>query len=117
MPIAIDPKVDYAFKKVFGSESNRDVLVDLLNAVLQFQPGREVVEVEILNPFNEKEFADDKLSVVDVKARDATGRAFAVEMQMIGRADHRQRPCTMRPACIRSSCSKAKTTNDCGRRT
>ena len=87
----IDPKVDYAFKKVFGSESNRDVLVDLINAVLQFGPGREVVEVEILNPFNDKEFANDKLSVVDVKARDATGRTFAVEMQMLARADHRQR--------------------------
>src|ERR1700712_5764059 len=99
MHIAIDPKVDYAFKKVFGSESNRDVLVDLLNAVLQFHPGREVVEVEILNPFNEKEFADDKLSVVDVKARDATGRTFAVEMQMIGRATIGSGSCTTQPAC------------------
>lgn len=87
----IDPKVDYAFKRVFGSESNRDVLADLLNAVLQFGPGREVVEVQILNPFNDKVFADDKLSVVDIKAGDATGRQFVIEMQMVARADHRPR--------------------------
>ena len=70
----IDPKVDYAFKRVFGSEDNRDVLIDLLNAVLQLGPGREVFAVELLNPFNDKSYADDKLSIVDVKARDAAGR-------------------------------------------
>jgi predicted transposase/invertase (TIGR01784 family) len=87
----IDPKVDYAFKRVFGTEDNRDVLIDLLNAILQLGPGREVVEVEILNPFNDKAYANDKLSVVDVKARDASGRQFVVEMQMVARAHHRQR--------------------------
>ena len=91
MRSGIDPKVDYAFKKLFGTEANSDLLVDLLNAVLQFEPGREIVEVEILNPFNEKNFAEDKLSVVDVKAREASGRQFVVEMQMLARADHRQR--------------------------
>ena len=34
MKPGIDPKVDYAFKKVFGSESNTDLLTDLLEAVL-----------------------------------------------------------------------------------
>ena len=30
----IDPKVDYAFKRTFGVEQNKDVLIDLLHAVL-----------------------------------------------------------------------------------
>jgi predicted transposase/invertase (TIGR01784 family) len=77
----IDPKVDYAFKKLFGSEANQALLVHLLNAVLQLPPGRQVVGLQLLNPFNEKERADDKLSVVDVKARDQGGRQFHVEMQ------------------------------------
>ena len=74
----IDPKVDYAFEKVFGSEANADLLRDLLGAVLGFA----VSAVEIVNPFNDKDAADDKLSVLDVKARDEQGRWFNVEMQM-----------------------------------
>jgi predicted transposase/invertase (TIGR01784 family) len=78
MKPGIDPKVDYAFKKVFGSESNADLLQDLLAAVLGFA----VSAVEIINPFNEKETPDDKLSVLDIKATDAAGQWFDVEMQM-----------------------------------
>jgi hypothetical protein len=38
--------------------------------------------VEIQKPYNEKEFLDDKLTVVDVKARDATGQLYQVEVQL-----------------------------------
>ena len=79
MKPGIDPKVDYAFKKVFGSESNVDLLRDLLEAVLGFP----ISAVEIINPFNDKATSDDKLSVLDIKAKDASGRRFDVEMQMV----------------------------------
>ena len=78
MTPGIDPKVDYAFKKVFGSEANIDLLTLLLEAVLGFT----VSAVQIINPFNEKETPDDKLSILDIKAKDALGRLFDVEMQM-----------------------------------
>lgn len=39
--------------------------------------------VEILNPYNEMEFLGDKLSIVDVKAKDKTGRIYQVEVQML----------------------------------
>jgi predicted transposase/invertase (TIGR01784 family) len=78
----IDPKVDLVFKRLFGTEANADLLIDLLNAVLAWPPGRAVTAVEILNPFSDQEALDDKLSILDVKARDATGRLFNVEMQM-----------------------------------
>jgi predicted transposase/invertase (TIGR01784 family) len=79
----IDPKVDYAFKKVFGSESNVDLLANLINAVRNVPPERQIVGLEIRNPFNEKETADDKVSVLDIKARDASGRWYNIEMQML----------------------------------
>jgi predicted transposase/invertase (TIGR01784 family) len=79
----IDPKVDYAFKKLFGSESNLDLLSDVLHAILQPPPGRQLVDLVILNPFNDKDTTDDKLSVLDIKARDASGRLLNIEMQMI----------------------------------
>jgi predicted transposase/invertase (TIGR01784 family) len=82
MKPGIDPKVDYAFKRVFGSEETKDVLISLLNAVLTPPAGREVVSVTLENPFNEKDTADEKQLILDIKARDAQGRWFNVEMQM-----------------------------------
>jgi predicted transposase/invertase (TIGR01784 family) len=64
---------------LFGDPANSDLLIHLLNAVLD--PASPIVEVQILNPFNEKEFAEDKLSVLDIKARDARRAWFNVEMQ------------------------------------
>ncbi len=83
MILGIDPKVDYAFKRLFGREQNRALLAHLLNAVLKLPRGAEIAELEILNPFNEKEALDDKLSVLDLKARDQCGRLFNIEMQML----------------------------------
>ncbi|HEX5270564.1 MAG TPA: Rpn family recombination-promoting nuclease/putative transposase, partial [Gemmataceae bacterium] len=78
----IDPKVDYIFKRLFGREQNRALLIHLLNSALKPARGRDVSDVLLLNPFNEKETFDDKLSVVDIKARDTSGRQFNIEMQM-----------------------------------
>ena len=51
-----DPKVDYAFKRVYGSQRNADILVHLLNAILR--PEIPIRAVEILNPFSEKDLAE-----------------------------------------------------------
>ncbi len=53
--------------------------------MLQPPPGQAVQEVELLNPFNLQETLDDKLSVLDIKARDQAGRQFNVEMQILGK--------------------------------
>ena len=87
----IDPKIDYAFKRLFGSEANEPLLIHLLNAVLQPPPAQRVAALEILNPFNDKEALDDKLSVVDIKARDQLGRQFNIEMQLLPYAGFPQR--------------------------
>ena len=76
MIVGIDPKVDYAFKRVFGREQNQAILVDLLDAVLQEPPPRRLQALELLNPFQDKDYLEDKLSVLDVKARDQSGRQW-----------------------------------------
>ncbi len=58
------------------------VLLDLLDAVLKPPPEQRIIALEVLNPFNDKETADDRLSIVDIKARDPRGRRYNVEMQM-----------------------------------
>src|SRR5437870_4001372 len=87
----IDPKVDFAFKHVFGREENKSLLIHLLHAVLQPPPQQQISTVEILNPFNDKDALDDKLSILDIKARDQSGRQFNVEMQLLCYGAFRQR--------------------------
>jgi predicted transposase/invertase (TIGR01784 family) len=66
---------------VFGSAGNELLLCHLLNAVCGFAPGHPVTGLDMKNPFNDKAHAEDKLSVVDIKAVDQSGRQFDVEMQ------------------------------------
>ena len=84
----IDPKIDCVFKALLGSEENRNLLQHFLNAVLGSELATPISAVEILNPYNEREFLEDRLSIVDVKAWSAmriypnvlfiTGRIFTV---------------------------------------
>src|SRR5579884_2679651 len=86
-----DPRVDYALKHVFGQEQSKPVLLSLVDAVLQPAPAQRLAGLELLNPFNDKEALDDKLSVLDIKARDQSGWHFNIEMQMLAYGAFRQR--------------------------
>jgi predicted transposase/invertase (TIGR01784 family) len=83
----INPKIDCVFKALLGTERNRRLLVHFLNAVLAGELAAPINEVEILNPYNEREFRDDKLSIVDVKARDQAGRLYQIEIQLLNVPD------------------------------
>ena len=83
----IDPKIDCVFKALLGAEDNRDLLVHFLNAILGPDLPRPIAQVEILNPYNEREFLTDKLSIVDVKARDDRDRLYQVEIQLLTHKD------------------------------
>jgi hypothetical protein len=83
----IDPKIDCVFKALLGAEDNRNLLVHFLNAILGPELPRPIAQVEILNPYNECEFLADKLSIVDVKARDDQARLYQVEIQLLTHRD------------------------------
>src|SRR5438093_7819681 len=90
----IDPKVDYVFKRLFGRPPNRALPIHLVNAVLQDRPPERllrIVDLELLNPFNDKDYLDDKLSILDIKARDQSGRQLNIEMQLLADRYFRQR--------------------------
>jgi predicted transposase/invertase (TIGR01784 family) len=76
----INPQIDCVFKAILGSESNKPLLISFLNSVIK--PSSPIVLVDILNPYNEKEFIGDKLSIVDIKAQDDQKRLFQIEIQM-----------------------------------
>jgi predicted transposase/invertase (TIGR01784 family) len=76
----INPRVDFAFKKLFGSEENKDLLISLINAIVS--EDEQVVEVELKNPYNLADYRAGKMSILDIKAKSEAGRWFNVEMQI-----------------------------------
>ncbi len=76
----INPRVDFAFKKLFGSAENQDLLLALLNAILTEEP--PITEVQLKNPYNLADYQAGKISILDIKAKDENGRWFNVEMQI-----------------------------------
>ena len=83
----IDPKIDCVFKAFLGAEDNRNLLVHFLNAIIGSDIAAPLTGVDILNPYNDKEFLEDKLSIVDVKARDNNGNLYQIEIQLVNFAN------------------------------
>ncbi|PCJ20352.1 MAG: hypothetical protein COB02_04780 [Candidatus Cloacimonadota bacterium] len=73
---------DVLFKATFSNPKNNKILICLINALLKLQDDQKIIKVEVLNPFNDKEFLDDKLTIVDIKAKDNKGRLYNIEMQV-----------------------------------
>ena len=78
-----DPKTDFVFKRLFGTESNKDLLISLLNDLLETKGKREIVDVTYLREEQRPRIDEMKFSAVDVKCREKSGRTFVVEMQVL----------------------------------
>ena len=78
-----DPKTDFVFKRIFGAEARKPLLVALLNHLLELEGDRRILDVQYLTGEQHIDVSELKLSIVDVKCTDATGRRFVVEMQVL----------------------------------
>ena len=87
----IDPKIDCVFKALLGSEDNLNLLVHFLNAIIGSELAMPLATVDIINPYNDKEYLEDKLSIVDVKARDSSGNIYQIEIQLVNFANIKER--------------------------
>ncbi len=85
----ISPRIDIAFKKIFGVEENKDLLISLINSIVS--PNDKVSEITLLNPYNAKNFKKDKLSILDIKAQGMDGKKFNIEIQITDEADYDKR--------------------------
>lgn len=85
----INPRVDIAFKKIFGVEENKDLLVSLINSIVS--PADQVADVTLLNPYNAKNFSSDRLSILDIKAKGIDGKMFNIEIQISDEGDYDKR--------------------------
>lgn len=74
---------DYVFKRIFGSEGNKDILLNFLNAVLKSQPGYELTDIELLDREIDPDFLGDKYARLDILGRTASGALINVEVQIV----------------------------------
>ena len=71
---------DYAFKRVFGAEENKDVLQDLLQCILDIPP-ETIAGLELLDKEFHKELLSEKLGILDIKLRLKDGTFVDIEIQ------------------------------------
>lgn len=76
----INPKVDFAFKKLFGSEENKDILISFINSIVS--KDEQIKDITLKNPYNIKNYKEDKMSILDIKAVDENGVWYDIEMQI-----------------------------------
>ena len=77
----ISPKVDYAFKKIFGSEQSKEILISFLNAVI-YGEKKIIQSLTILNPYNPGQAMTLKDTYLDIKAVLADGSIVVIEIQI-----------------------------------
>ncbi|CAO5672947.1 MAG: hypothetical protein CNLJKLNK_00718 [Holosporales bacterium] len=78
----LDPKNDYAFKRIFGTEKNKNILIRFLNDVLSFKEGKPIVDITYLKTVQDPEISSKKTSVVDILCADELKNQYVVEMQV-----------------------------------
>ena len=61
----ISPKIDFAFKKIFGSEQSQEILISFLNAIIY--NGEKIIEsLTIVNPYNPGQIMTLKDTCIDI---------------------------------------------------
>jgi predicted transposase/invertase (TIGR01784 family) len=78
----INPKTDFAFKKIFGSKQSTDILISFLNAILH-DGAPTIVSLAILDPYQSPRIKGIKDSCLDIKATLGDGRTVIIEMQVL----------------------------------
>ena len=76
-----DPKNDLAFKKIFGNENHKDILISFLNAILDFKDEKTIVDITLLNPYQVPKIEELKETILDIQATNQNKEKFIVEMQ------------------------------------
>jgi len=78
----IDPFTDFAFKKIFGSEPNKGLLLAFLNAL--FEGRKAITEVRYMNTEYYGREKGSRTVIFDILCTGDQGELFLIEMQKIG---------------------------------
>ena len=74
--------LDFAFKKIFASEEDKDLLIALLNIFLKKKLAHPITNVVIKNPYIAGQTKGNRDANLDIRCRDSKGNSFIVEMQV-----------------------------------
>lgn len=74
----INPFTDYGFKRIFGQEINKDLLIDFLNSVVD---GQQIADLTFLKPEELGDGINERIAVFDIFCENIHGEKFVVEMQ------------------------------------
>ncbi len=87
----IDPFTDFGFKKLFGEEDSKDILIDFLNALLVDYLDSPIADLEFLKDEQLGPVDHGRQSIFDLYCRAASGEHFIVEMQRRSQRHFRDR--------------------------
>jgi predicted transposase/invertase (TIGR01784 family) len=76
----INPFTDYGFKRLFGEEPNKDLLLDFLNELLKHEQGK-ITELTYLKSDKLGSSEEDRKAVFDLYCQNERGEKFIVELQ------------------------------------
>ena len=76
----INPFTDYGFKKLFGEEMNKDLLLDFLNELLKEEQG-QIVDLTYLKTEQLGVTDIDRKAIFDLYCENEKGEKFIVELQ------------------------------------
>jgi predicted transposase/invertase (TIGR01784 family) len=77
----LPPKSDIVFKLLFGDPRNIDLLIDFLKSVLRIDD-KDLREIVIIDPHLICKYPDNKLGILDLKAKTKSGRVIHIEIQL-----------------------------------
>lgn len=84
----LDPKIDYVFKRIFGHKGNEEITTNLISSIIN----KKVENINLdCNPILEKDLFDDKIGILDIKAKIDSNINCNVEMQVANQKDIEKR--------------------------
>ena len=103
----VNPYTDFGFKKLFGTEVNKDLLISFLNSLFKGKR-EEITDVQYLNGEQLGDGYGDRRAVFDVYCLTASGGRFIVEMQKAEQRFFKDRSIYYATAPIREQAPRGK---------
>ncbi|MBR2262613.1 MAG: PD-(D/E)XK nuclease family transposase [Paludibacteraceae bacterium] len=101
---------DFAFKKIFGTEANKDLLISFLNQLLNLNGDSEIKDLTYLNPEQLGDSINERRAIFDVYCTTEKDEHFIVEMQKAKQDNFRDRAIYYSSFAIREQGKKGSST-------
>ena len=87
----LNPQNDIAFKRIFGQERNKDLLLALINTVVEKQLHKPIEEAQLICRVQDPETVSKKTSILDLMCKDEDGCMYIIEMQVASSEGFKER--------------------------